>query len=90
MKKSDYLVCYDIADPKRLAKLARFLEKRAFRIQYSVFFAPKKSKEDIYRLAQEITEFIEPQEDDVRIYKIKNYGIILGKAYDLSQIFIII
>lgn len=89
MKKSDYLICYDIADPKRLAKLSRFLEKRAFRIQYSVFFAPKKSKEEIYQLAQQITEFIDSQKDDVRIYKIKDYGIILGKAYDLSEIFII-
>lgn len=89
MKKRDYLICYDIADPKRLAKLARFLEKRAFRIQYSVFFAPKKSKEEIYQLAQQITEYIDPEEDDVRIYKIKDYGIILGKAYDLSEIFII-
>ena len=33
-----YLICYDIAeDPKRLARVARYLQKYAFRVQYSVF-----------------------------------------------------
>ncbi|MBK8510477.1 MAG: CRISPR-associated endonuclease Cas2 [Candidatus Competibacteraceae bacterium] len=33
-----YLICYDIAeDPKRLSWVARYLEKVAFRVQYSVF-----------------------------------------------------
>jgi CRISPR-associated endonuclease Cas2 len=33
-----YLICYDISeDPKRLARVARYLSKFAFRVQYSVF-----------------------------------------------------
>ncbi len=90
MKKYDYIVCYDIAHPKRLARLARFLEKRLVRIQYSIFIAKSHSKEQIYQLAQQIVEHIDPDEDDVRIYRILDYGISLGQAYDLDKVFIIV
>ena len=43
----DYLVCYDIADPKRLSKLARALEKRAYRIQYSIFLLKEVANHEI-------------------------------------------
>lgn len=33
-----YLVAYDIANPKRLRRVARFMEKRALRCQKSVFW----------------------------------------------------
>ncbi len=33
----DYLIAYDIADPRRLQRTARLLEKRALRCQKSVF-----------------------------------------------------
>jgi len=89
LRKNDYLVCYDIADPKRLSKLARFLEKRLVRIQYSIFYAPNMDKEEIYQLAQSIVDYIDPEEDDVRIYKIVDPGYSVGQAYDLSEIFII-
>jgi CRISPR-associated protein Cas2 len=32
-----YVVAYDIADPRRLRRVARFLERRAVRCQKSVF-----------------------------------------------------
>ena len=33
-----YLICYDIAeDPRWLAQVPRYLEKCAWRVQYSVF-----------------------------------------------------
>ncbi|MEZ5581402.1 MAG: CRISPR-associated endonuclease Cas2 [Candidatus Competibacteraceae bacterium] len=33
-----YLICYDIAeDPKRLNRVARYLNRFAYRVQYSVF-----------------------------------------------------
>ena len=89
MKKNDYLICYDISDMKRLRKIARFLEQRCIRIQFSIFFAQNFSKEDIYNIADNLIEMMDPKEDDIRIYKIKNYGISLGKAYDLSKIFLI-
>ncbi len=89
MRKNDYLVCYDVSDPKRLAKLARFLEKRVVRIQNSIFLAKNFSKDKIYELSQEISDIINSQKDDIRIYTIKNYGINMGKAYNLKDIFLI-
>ena len=32
-----YLVTYDIADPKRLSRLFRFMKKQGVPLQYSVF-----------------------------------------------------
>ena len=88
--QNDYIICYDIANNKRLAKLARFLEKKAIRIQFSIFFLPDCNKDKIYDISQQIVDIINSKEDDVRIYKIKNYGINLGEAYDLSKINIFI
>ena len=89
MRKNDYLICYDIANPKRLAKLARMLEKEVIRIQYSIFIAKGFTKEKIYKIADAITDIIDPNEDDVRIYTIKDKGIAMGNAFDLDEIFII-
>jgi CRISPR-associated protein Cas2 len=35
-----YLVCYDIANPRRLRRVARLLEGFGTRLQYSVFECP--------------------------------------------------
>ncbi|MFP4333293.1 MAG: CRISPR-associated endonuclease Cas2 [Campylobacterales bacterium] len=45
---SDYIVCYDISDEKRLRKLARNLEGRALRIQFSVFLAMGIKRSELY------------------------------------------
>ncbi|SMC09208.1 CRISPR-associated endonuclease Cas2 [Nitratiruptor tergarcus] len=89
MKRSDYLICYDISNPKRLRKIAKLLEQECIRIQYSIFLAKKATKEEIYAIADKLTELIDPDEDDVRIYKIKDHGIYMGVAYDLKEIFLI-
>jgi len=89
MRKDDYLICYDIADKKRVAKIARYLEKKAFRIQYSIFLLKNASKEEIYAIAQDLNELIEPKEDDIRIYTVEEKGVSIGVAYDLDEIFII-
>ncbi len=89
MKKRDYLICYDISDPKRLAKIAKYLEKEAIRIQYSIFLAKGATKEGIYAIAQNLVEMIDPKEDDVRIYEIEENTAVMGKAYDVDEIFII-
>ena len=90
MQNKDYLICYDIRHSKRLSKLARYLEKEAIRIQYSIFFLPFCNKDRLYKISQEIVDIINNENDDVRIYEIKNYGINLGSAYDLRKINIFI
>lgn len=61
------LICYDIADPKRLQRLHRLVSQCAVMIQYSVYHAVLTQRE-IKQLLDEIKERIDPKEDDVRIY----------------------
>ena len=89
MTKHDYLICYDIANPKRLAKVAKLLEHGAIRVQYSIFWC-QVSKEQIAKIVADIEEEIEKEEDDVRIYCIKSPGITLGCGIDLSDPFMIV
>jgi CRISPR-associated protein Cas2 len=67
MSTTLYLVAYDIADPRRLARVARHLERHATRVQYSVF-ALQTTAARLAGLLAEVAELIEPREDDVRAY----------------------
>lgn len=62
-----YLICYDIADPQRLSRVARFLCKHACRVQYSVFVI-QITPARLNRLLEALEALIEPAEDDVRAY----------------------
>lgn len=64
-----WLVGYDIRNPRRLARLHRFMTRHATPVQYSVFVL-RATPAAVGRLVQEIGEFIEPAEDDVRIYRV--------------------
>ncbi|MDQ7060891.1 MAG: CRISPR-associated endonuclease Cas2 [Sulfurimonas sp.] len=70
MKKFNFLICYDIADPKRLSKIAKALEKVAIRIQKSLFFYTLASQEDIVEITQTLDAILNQEEDDIRIYKV--------------------
>lgn len=91
MKKlQDYIIAYDISDHKRLSRIARYLEKVAFRIQYSIFLLPKASQKELNSIKENITKLINPDFDDVRIYTIIENGIHLGKAINLDEPFIFV
>ena len=68
-----YLITYDIAGPRRLARLHRKLKRFATPIQYSVFHGQltDKSLQDVVRLIHDI---INPKMDDVRIYPLPKNG----------------
>lgn len=86
MKKYNALICYDIADPKRLAKVSRNLEKVAIRIQKSIFYYMEASPDDIKDIVNFIENVIDHKEDDVRIYKVdKKASIHLCSGIDLNQ-----
>jgi len=44
MSKRDFLICYDIADEKRVAKIGKLVEKESLRIQRSVYFYEQVTK----------------------------------------------
>jgi CRISPR-associated protein Cas2 len=86
MKKFNFLICYDIADPKRLAKIAKNLEKVSIRIQKSIFYYVEATARDIEQTVMMIEQIINNDEDDVRVYKIdKNSSINLKKGIDLKK-----
>lgn len=59
-----YLVCYDIADPKRLRKVATICEDFGRRYQFSVFFC-RLSATDWVRLRTRLYDVIELSKDQV-------------------------
>lgn len=64
-----YLVCYDIANPKRLVRVHRYLKKQGMPLQYSVFLV-QETRETLERLLNGIDDIIDTKEDDVRAYPV--------------------
>ena len=83
----DYIISYDISNYKRLAKLARNLEKYAMRIQKSVYLYASVSRKELLDTIDMINAVIDNEADDVRIYRMLDPGIALAKAVDLSDPF---
>ena len=59
-----YLVCYDIADPKRLRKVAHICEDFGYRRQYSVFLV-RVSATDFVRLRTRLYDAVDLNLDQV-------------------------
>jgi len=89
MKRYNFLISYDIANNKRLPKIAKILEKEAIRIQYSLFFYKDVTKIELQSLLEKILEIYNEEEDDIRVYHIKNFGLHFGAAIDLKNPLII-
>lgn len=85
MKTHDFIIAYDIADPKRLRKIAKILEKKALRIQYSIYILYDATEQEAINLVRSLDKIYNEKEDDIRIYKIKNYGLHFGSALDLNN-----
>lgn len=65
-----YCIAYDIANPKRLARVHRTLKKQGLPIQYSVFSVVLKRKA-LLKLLESINHLIKVNEDDVRCYRLR-------------------
>lgn len=64
MKRTRFLVCYDISHPKRLYRVAKTLEGYGSRLQFSVFECPL----DKLRLAEvkaKLCDILHHEEDQV-------------------------
>lgn len=71
----EYFVIYDIADPKRLARVARILKDYGLRMQQSKFEASLGTAE-LKSLQADIGGVIDPLEDGVKYFPLceKCYG----------------
>lgn len=77
---SEFIVCYDIGDPKRLGRLHRFLKQRAVPLQYSVFLFSGDDRQ-LDRLLDKAAAYIDPKVDDLRAYPlpVRGFKARLGK-----------
>lgn len=64
-----WIVTYDIADPKRLARLFKFLKKHGVPVQYSVFLVDASTVK-MGTLVVQMATMIDAQADDVRAYRL--------------------
>lgn len=65
--KADYLVCYDIASPRRLGRVYRFMKGRGIHLQYSVFHCTL-TWEELRKIKIVLNSLIDEKKDDIRIY----------------------
>ncbi|MCS6953260.1 MAG: CRISPR-associated endonuclease Cas2 [Bryobacterales bacterium] len=77
-----HLIAYDIADPKRLYRVHRYLKTVAVDLQYSVFVGRLSSRQ-LDAILRELEDRIEPLEDDVRIYPLPErcQAVALGRQH---------
>jgi CRISPR-associated protein Cas2 len=66
-ERRNWLVAYDIADPRRLTKVHRYLKSHAIPVQYSVFVF-QGNQTALERVLSGIAERIASDADDVRAY----------------------
>lgn len=66
-QKKNWLIAYDIADPRRLGRIHRRLLKYALPVQYSLFLY-NGSTLDVDKLMDELAKLMEAREDDLRAY----------------------
>jgi CRISPR-associated protein Cas2 len=64
-----WIVTYDIADPKRLTRLFKFLKKQGVPLQYSVFLV-EASAVKMSSLVLQMKAMVDGQADDVRAYRL--------------------
>ncbi len=78
---SDTIICYDISNPRRLARMFRYLKRCAMPLQYSVFLFTGDDRQ-LARCLEKAAQLIDPAEDDLRAYPLPKRGFKarLGKA----------
>ncbi|MDP2369198.1 CRISPR-associated endonuclease Cas2 [Rhodoferax sp.] len=64
-----WLVTYDIADPRRLARVFKFLKKQGVPVQYSVFQVDASAAKTGNLMVQ-MAKLIDADADDVRAYRL--------------------
>jgi CRISPR-associated protein Cas2 len=75
--KAHYLVCYDIAKPKRLGRVLRFMKGRGIHLQYSVFYCYLNWQE-LADVKVKLSCIIKHNADDVRIYPLPSDALVIA------------
>jgi CRISPR-associated protein Cas2 len=73
--QTDFVVAYDITNPRRLQRLHRFLKQRLMPIEYSVFYAGGEDPRSMLKIMNEAAQLIDPRTDDLRCYPLPQRGL---------------
>jgi CRISPR-associated protein Cas2 len=78
---AEWIVCYDIREPRRLGRVHRYLKKKGLAVQYSVFWVPASDVE-MHSLVDGLKKLIDDRCDDVRAYKLpeRSDHVMLGRS----------
>lgn len=89
MTKPVHLLCYDIADPKRLQRVFRVASKVGQPLQYSVYCI-SGGEEVLKPLLDKLSAIIDHDEDDIRVYRICDKSAItsLGRSIIPDEIYL--
>ncbi|MBH2042715.1 MAG: CRISPR-associated endonuclease Cas2 [Comamonadaceae bacterium] len=71
---SDYIICYDIANPRRLGRIHRVLKKHALAVQYSVFLF-SGTEAQLQRCLAQLQALMDERYDDIRAYPLPQRGL---------------
>lgn len=75
----DYLICYDIADAKRLRRVAKAAYQYALGGQKSALEAPM-SRRDLSDLIGRLEPLIDPETDRINIVPFRGEPVCLGRG----------
>lgn len=80
-RRTSWLICYDIADPRRLQRVHRTACRHATPLQYSVFHAVA-TRNEILTALRDIESHIDSLQDDVRAYPLltATRPVIVGRS----------
>lgn len=73
----EYIICYDITDPRRLGRIHRALKKTALPMQYSVFLF-SGTPEQLGLCLDRLEAIMDPDTDDIRAYPLPQRGLRLA------------
>ena len=78
-----WLLAHDIADPKRLQKVWRYLRQEGVRLQYSVYLI-SGNRQHVDKVLSRLRALINEKADDVRVYAMTENTRIwgLGTQFD--------
>lgn len=71
---ADFIICYDIANPRRLGQIHRRLKKLAVPLQYSVFLF-RGTEEQLQHCLAMLEQQMDRHEDDIRAYPLPQRGL---------------
>ena len=78
---SEYIICYDITNPRRLGRIHRTLKQYAVPLQYSVFLFTGSAAQLAQCLAR-LQAIMDEHSDDIRAYPLPQRGlrVCMGRA----------